>query len=101
MGAKINQLLQQWPSGSVATLRWLNSRGVDHRLADKYVQSGWLERLGHGAYKRAGATVDWAGAVHALQSQLALAVHPGGIRTSLSDWRCSSCAVGSILSGKL
>ena len=28
------------------------------------------------------------------------AVHPGGIRTSLSDWRCSSCAVGSILSGK-
>jgi hypothetical protein len=79
MGSKINQLLQQWPPGNVATLRWLNTRGVDHRLADKYVQSGWLERLGHGAYKRAGATVDWAGAVHALQSQLALAVHPGGI----------------------
>ena len=79
MGSKINQLLQQWPSGTVATLRWLNSRGVDRRLADKYVKSGWLERLGHGAYKRAGATVDWAGAVHALQSQLALTVHPGGI----------------------
>ena len=79
MGSKLNQLLQQWPSGAVATLRWLNSRGVDRRLADKYVQSGWLERLGHGAYKRAGATVDWASAVHALQTQLALAVHPGGI----------------------
>ncbi|MGB5199791.1 MAG: type IV toxin-antitoxin system AbiEi family antitoxin [Sedimenticolaceae bacterium] len=79
MGSKINQLLQQWPSGTVATLRWLNSRGVDRRLADKYVQSGWLERLGHGAYKRAGAIVDWVGAVHALQTQLALAVHPGGI----------------------
>ena len=77
--SKINQLLQQWPSGTVATLRWLNSRGVDRRLANKYVQSGWLERIGHGAYKRAGATVDWAGAVHALQTQLALAVHPGGI----------------------
>jgi len=79
MGSKINQLLQQWPPGNVATLRWLNTRGVDRRLADKYVQSGWLERLGHGAYKRAGASVDWVGAVHALQTQLALAVHPGGI----------------------
>ncbi|MDZ7753288.1 MAG: type IV toxin-antitoxin system AbiEi family antitoxin [Gammaproteobacteria bacterium] len=79
MGSKINQLLQQWPSGEVAALRWLSSLGVDRRLADKYVQSGWLERLGHGVYKRAGATVDWIGAVHALQTQLALAVHPGGI----------------------
>ena len=79
MGSKINQLLQQWPSGNVATLRWLKPRGVDRRLADKYVQSGWLERLGHGAFKRAGASVDWFGAVHALQTQLTLAVHPGGI----------------------
>lgn len=79
MGSKINQLLRQWPSGNVATLRWLNARGVDRRLADKYVQSGWLERLGHGVYQRAGASVDWFGAVHALQTQLALAVHPGGI----------------------
>ena len=79
MGSKINQVLQQWPTGSVATLRWLSSLGVDRRLANKYVQSGWLERLGHGAYKRAGATVDWVGAVHALQTQLALAVHPGGM----------------------
>ena len=79
MGSKINQLLQKWPPGQVATLRWLGSLGVDRRLADKYVQSGWLERLGHGAYKRVSATVDWAGAVHALQTQLGLAVHPGGI----------------------
>jgi hypothetical protein len=79
MGSKINRLLQQWPSGKVATLRWLSSLGVDRRLADKYVQSGWLERLGHGAYMRAGSTVDWVGAVYALQTQLTLDVHPGGI----------------------
>ena len=79
MGSKINQLLQQWPPGAVGTLRWLSNKGVDHRLADKYVRSGWLERLGHGAYKRAGTTVDWAGAVHALQTQLGLSIHPGGI----------------------
>jgi len=79
MGSKINRLLQQWPPGSVATQGWMNSQGVDRRLADKYVKSGWLERLGHGAFKRAGATVDWVGAVHALQTQLGIAVHPGGI----------------------
>ena len=79
MSSKINQLLQQWPPRTVGTVRWLRSRGVDRRLADKYVQSGWLERLGHGAYKRTGATVDWAGAVHALQTQLGLDLHPGGM----------------------
>jgi hypothetical protein len=79
MGSKINQLLQRWPPDTVGTLRWLKGRGVDRRLADKYVQSGWLERLGHGAYKRAGAKVDWAGAVYTLQAQLGLAVHPGGV----------------------
>ncbi len=79
MSSKINLLLQRWPPGAVATARWLNSQGVDRRLADKYVQSSWLERLGHGAYKRVGATVDWTGAVHALKTQLGLAVHPGGI----------------------
>jgi hypothetical protein len=35
--------------------------------------------LGQGAYKRAGATGDWGGAVQALRTQLALAVHPAGI----------------------
>ncbi len=79
MVSKINRLLQQWPSGKIATLRWLNSLGVDRRLADKYVRSGWLERLGRGAYKRAGTTVDWVDAVHALQTQLALPAHPGGV----------------------
>ena len=79
MSSKINQLLQQWPPRTVGTLRWLSRKGVDRRLADKYVQSGWLERLGHGAYRRTGATVDWPGAVHALQSQLGLDLHPGGI----------------------
>lgn len=79
MGSKINQLLQEWPAGAVGTQRWLNSKGIDYRLADKYVRSGWLERLGHGAYTRPGSPVDWPGAVHALQTQLDLDVHPGAI----------------------
>ena len=79
MTTKINQLLQKWPNNTVATARWLKSEGVDHRLASKYVQSGWLSRLGHGAYVRAGSSVDWAGGVHALQTQLGLDVHLGAV----------------------
>lgn len=79
MGSKINQLLQAWPLGVVGAQRWLTSQGVDSRLADKYVRSGWLKRLGHGAYLRTGSTVDWPGAVYALQAQLGLNVHPGAI----------------------
>ena len=79
MGSKINQLLQDWPTHAVGTLRWLNSKGVDRRLADKYVQSGWLNRMGHGAYLRAGSTVDWLGGVQTLQTQLGLDIHPGAI----------------------
>ena len=79
MESKINRLLQEWPPHGVGTQRWFNDKGIDFRLADKYVRSGWLKRLGHGAYVRAGSTVDWPGAVQALQKQLGLDVHPGAI----------------------
>ncbi len=79
MSTKINLVLQKWQKATVATSRWLKEQGVDHRLADKYVRSGWLERIGHGAYIRAGSSVDWAGGLHTLQTQLGLDVHPGGI----------------------
>ncbi len=78
MRSKLNQMLEHWPECGVVTLRWLRSRGVDRRLADKYVQSGWLQRLGHGAYSRPGSSVDWWGAVRALQSQ-GLQLHPGAM----------------------
>ncbi len=79
MSSKLNKLLQRWPPQTVGTLHWLSRSGIDRRLADKYVRSGWLERLGHGIYKRAGATIDWSSAIQALQTQLGLALHPGGI----------------------
>lgn len=79
MATKINHLLQVWPPRTVATQTWLNSHGIDRRLADKYVRSGWLERFGHGAYVRLGSDVTWVGAVHALQKQLRLDLHPGAM----------------------
>ncbi len=79
MSTGINQLLQNWPSGTVATQALLSKHGIDRRAASKYVASNWLERIGEGAYRRPGKTIKWFGAVHALQTQLQLPVHPGGI----------------------
>lgn len=45
------------------------------QLTHRYVAQGWLEKLGGGAYFRAGDTVDWIGGVYTLQQQLGLRVH--------------------------
>ena len=79
MTSKINRILQKWPNNTVATARWLRNEGVDHRLANKYVRSGWLGRLAHGAYIRTGSDIDWPGGVYALQNQLGLGIHIGAI----------------------
>lgn len=83
MDSKINHLLKEWPNGTVATASWLRERGVYRQLARRYVASGWLQSLGHGAFVRAGEHVGWLGGLYALQSQLGLRVYVGG-STALS-----------------
>jgi len=68
----------RWRKGTIAVYDWLTAQGVYRQLADTYVNSGWLERVGRGAFKRAGDEVGWTGGVYALQSQLNLSIHPGG-----------------------
>ncbi|WLH89808.1 type IV toxin-antitoxin system AbiEi family antitoxin domain-containing protein [Pseudomonas sp. FP453] len=80
---KINQLLADWPSGSVATQAWLHEHGVGPGLVRKYQLSGWVERVGHGAWKRKGDEIDWQGGVFALQQGTSVEVWPGGA-TALS-----------------
>lgn len=75
---KINHLLRQWPEGAVGTVDWLRQHGVSRALADWHVRSGWLDRIGSGAFVRGGDSPDWTGGVYALQSQLGLTVHVGG-----------------------
>ena len=75
---KINQVLKQWPEGTIGTLNWLRQHGVSKKLADWHVRSGWLDRIGPGGFVRSGDKPDWAGGVYALQSQLGLTVHVGG-----------------------
>jgi hypothetical protein len=80
--AKINQVLQEWPKGTVATQTWLNQLGVSSKLANWHVGSGWLRRFGPRAFTQPGDQVGWQGGLYALQTQLGMTVHVGG-RTAL------------------
>jgi len=67
--------METWTHGTVATQSWLNSQGVYRQLSEAYVRSGWLTRIGRGAFIRKGEKVDWTGGLFALQKQLHLHVH--------------------------
>ncbi len=69
---KLNQLLQSIPGETVVTSPRLHELGVSPQLVRKYVQSGWLNRVGSGAFSRTGENPSWLGGVYALQSQLGL-----------------------------
>ncbi|MBS0271181.1 MAG: type IV toxin-antitoxin system AbiEi family antitoxin [Proteobacteria bacterium] len=77
-GTKINQLLQIWPKGTVATSSWLKKQGISSILKQKYQESQWVESIGYGAVIRKGDKVDWPGALFALQDQLQIDIHVGG-----------------------
>lgn len=79
---KINRILQEWPSGTVVTTGWLKKRGAYRQLVDVYQKSGWIERIGPGAYKRKGDKIKWTGGLYALQNLQKIDIHIGG-KTSL------------------
>jgi hypothetical protein len=76
--SKVNLLMSAWPAGTVAVQTWLDTQGVSRTLAERYRQTGWLKRLGYGAYVRPSDRVEWTGALYAVQQQLKLSVHAGG-----------------------
>ena len=75
---KINQLISQWPRGTVAAASYLNSIGFSGDLLNRYKTSEWIQSFGRGAYKLFGDNVEWPGALYALQAQLKLNIHAGG-----------------------
>lgn len=81
MSRKLTQQLTAIPSAAVLTSAWLKGRGISSRLADYYCRSGWLHRVGDGAFTTKPGTPSWLGAVHGLQ-QKPTSIHPGG-RTAL------------------
>ncbi|OFZ29016.1 MAG: hypothetical protein A2622_13055 [Bdellovibrionales bacterium RIFCSPHIGHO2_01_FULL_40_29] len=80
--SKINQLITAWPDGAIMTTAWLEKKGLTRQLLYKYKQSGWIEGIGPGAYKKMDDSISWLGGVEALQKQVNLKIHVGG-RTAL------------------
>ncbi len=67
----------------MATAKWLMQLGISRQLRNKYLQSGWIASLGHGAYYKKEDRVQWQGGLYALQTQAGLPVHAGAL-TALS-----------------
>ncbi len=76
---KLNRVFTDWPHGAVVTLKWLADKGVSRFLARSYVKGGWIKPIGPGAFAKAGTKPFWPGGLHALQNQLKLPVHAGGV----------------------
>tara|TARA_R110002110_G_scaffold415807_1_gene656422 strand:- start:37620 stop:38399 length:780 start_codon:yes stop_codon:yes gene_type:complete len=76
---KIKYLLTNWLDKTIATSNWLLEKGISPQLAKRYVESGWIKAIGHGAFKKLDDDVLWQGGVYALQTQLHLPIHVGGL----------------------
>ena len=76
---KLNHLMRHWPTGVPLTSYWLKNNGYYKQLVNLYSKNGWIKSLGRGAYTRLDDHLTWQGAVHALQTQLKLPVHVGGL----------------------
>lgn len=80
---KLKTLLNNMKPETVGLASWLEELGISRDLQKHYRNSGWLESMGRGAFKRPGEKVKWQGGLHALQYQAKLSVHVGAI-TALS-----------------
>ena len=76
--SKLNRLLTTQPTGIVMQTSWLKKLGYSEDLQRRYRKSKWLESVGSGAMKRTNALVTYEGAIHAMQNQSGMTVHPGG-----------------------
>ena len=81
MRKKLNRNLSTAPAGAVLTLAWLVDHRISRKLADRYARSGWLHRVGPGAFTVHPGPPTWSGAVFGLQ-QTSKSIHLGG-RTAL------------------
>lgn len=76
---KLNQLMSQWPAGTPLTSDWLNSHGYYKQLVNSYCKNEWIKPVGRGVYTRLNDPLTWQGAVNAIQTQLYVPVHVGGL----------------------
>ena len=76
---KLQIIHGEWPANAVLTSKILKARGFSDQLIQKYCHSGWLRRVGAGAFVRQQDKILWQGGVYAMQSQLKKSIHIGGL----------------------
>jgi Transcriptional regulator, AbiEi antitoxin, Type IV TA system/Transcriptional regulator, AbiEi antitoxin N-terminal domain len=77
--AKIKTLFKTLQPNKVVTASWLEDLGISRDLQRHYLKSGWLESFGRGAYKKPNDTIEWQGAINAIQKQTKIKVHTGAL----------------------
>ncbi len=76
---KLKTLIRLLQPNNVVTAKLLDNNEVSRDLRKYYLKSGWLESIGRGAYKKPKAKVEWQGAINAIQNQLKIETHIGGL----------------------
>ena len=75
----LNQILQKIPHNTVVTSVWLNQQGISNSLIHSYKKNNWFKSFGTGAYLKLNDNVELNGALYAVQTQLNLSFHIGGV----------------------
>ena len=76
---KLKSLFKSIQQGNVITIALLENLNISDDLRMYYLESGWLEAIGRGAFKKPGDVIEWYGALNAIQEQIKTKVHVGGI----------------------
>jgi len=81
---KINQLIRNWPKGTVKTVKELEFVGYTPQLLKIYTNSKWLELFSRGIYKLYDDEVSWQGVLFGFQNKSPEpTLHAGG-KTALN-----------------
>jgi hypothetical protein len=80
---KINQLIKDWPKGTIKTVKELEESGYTPQLLKSYSNSKWIELFGRGMYKLYKDNVDWQGILYGIQRKSSTTLHAGA-KTALT-----------------
>ena len=81
---KINLLVNNWPKGTIKTVKELGELGYTPQLLKSYANSKWIKLFTRGIYKLYNDEVNWQGVIFGIQKKTMLpTLHPGG-KTALT-----------------
>ena len=79
MNNKIQKLIEAWPAKAIRAVAALKQLGYSQDLINSYRYSGWLKSVGEGAVILSRDEPTLYGAFYALQRDLQLKIHVGGL----------------------